>query len=238
MDAFLRMPFSGQFLVGVTLLLMVAATACIAERIVFWLRVTRRHPVFAKEIIKLYQHQPELVAEKIKRNIDLPIARIFAAALELDNPTAEEFRLAMESELQAEIPTMKRFSGVLELTVGLAPMLGLIGTVTGLITAFGSLNIGDIGGTKTAGVSSGISEALITTAVGLVVAATCLVFATIFRNLFTRQMALIQEYGGQLELAYRRRSHQDNAQNNAQTMIMSELSDAIRQLAESSKFQA
>ncbi len=231
LDAFLQMPVTGQVLVGITLLLMVISTACIAERIRFWMRVTQRHPAFAKEIVKLYQHQPELVAEKIKRNIDLPIARIFAAALELDNPTPEEFRLAMESELQAEIPTMKRFGGVLELTVGLAPMLGLIGTVTGLIAAFGSLNIGDIGGTKTAGVSGGISEALITTAVGLVVAATCLVFATIFRNIYSRQMALIQEYGGQLELAYRRRSGQDNSQS----MILSELSDAIRQLAAKGK---
>ncbi|MGV0028464.1 MotA/TolQ/ExbB proton channel family protein [Phormidesmis priestleyi] len=231
LDAFLKMPLSGQVLVGLTLLLFVISTACIAERIRFWMRVTQRHPVFAKEIIKLYQHQPELVAEKIKRNIDLPIARIFAAALELDNPNPEEFRLAMESELQAEIPTMKRFGGVLELTVGLAPMLGLIGTITGLIAAFGSLNIGDIGGTKTAGVSSGISEALITTAVGLVVAATCLVFATIFRNIYNRQMALIQEYGGQLELVYRRRSGRDNSQS----MIMSELSDAIRQLAAKGK---
>lgn len=231
-EVFSQMPITGQVLVGITLLLMVAATACIAERIRFWLRVARQQPLFAKELVKLYQHQPELVPEKIKRNIDLPMARIFAAALELDSPTPEEFRLAMESELQAEIPTMKRFSGVLELTVGLAPMLGLIGTITGLITAFGSLNIGDIGGTRTAGVSSGISEALITTAVGLVVAATCLVFATIFRNIYSRQMALIQEYGGQIELAYRRQYDRGSSQS----MIMSELSDAIRQLAAKNKF--
>ncbi len=231
-EVLFRMPITGQILVGITLLLMVAATACIAERIQFWWRVTRQQPIFAKEIVKLYQHQPELVAEKIRRNIDLPIARIFAAALELDSPTPEEFRLAMESELQAEIPIVKRFSGLLELVVGLAPMLGLIGTINGLITAFSSLNIGDIGGTKTAGVSSGISEALITTAVGLVVAATCLVFATMFRNLYNRQMALIQEYGGQIELVYRRQ----HDRSNSQSMILSELSDAIRQLAAKNKF--
>ena len=230
-EALSRIPITGQVLVGITLALMVAATACIAERIRFWLRVTRRHPVFAREIVKLYRHQPELVAEKIQRQIDLPMARIFAAALELENPTPEEFRLAMESELQAEIPTMKRFSGLLELTVGLAPMLGLIGTVTGLIAAFGSLNIGDVGGTKASGVSSGISEALITTAVGLVVAATCLVFATLFRNLYNRQMSLIQEYGGQMELVYRRLYDRGSSQS----MIMSDLSEAIRQLVAKGK---
>lgn len=234
LQAFLEMPFTGQVLVGLTLLLLVASTACIAERIRFWLKVTRQQPRFAKEMTKLYQHQPELVAEKIKRNIDLPIARIFAAALELDSPTPEEFRLAMESELQAEVPAMKRFSGLLELTVGLAPMLGLIGTITGLIAAFASLSIGDIGGTKTAGVSGGISEALITTAVGLVVAAFCLVFVTIFRNLYNRQMALIQEYGGQMELIYRRQYDRSNLQAGT----MAELSDAIRQLAANNKFRS
>jgi biopolymer transport protein ExbB len=93
------------------------------------------------------------------------------------------------------------------------------------------LNIGDVGGTKAASVSSGISEALITTAVGLVVAATCLVFATIFRNLYNRQMALIQEFGGQMELVYRRFYDRESSQS----MIMSELSDAIRQLAAKGK---
>lgn len=75
----------------------------------------------------------------------------------------------------------------------------------GLIASFASLNIGDVGGTKTTGVTAGISEALVATASGLVVAIFTLVFANTFRGLYIRQIALIQEYGGQLELLYRRR---------------------------------
>jgi biopolymer transport protein ExbB len=110
----------------------------------------------------------------------------------------------MESELQAELPILKRFSSLLEMIVGLAPMLGLIGTVTGLITSFGGLNLGDIGSTKTASVSAGIGEALTTTAAGLVVAMIALIAASLFRGFYQRQLAFIQEYGGQLELLYRR----------------------------------
>lgn len=62
-----------------------------------------------------------------------------------------------------------------------------------------------MGGTKTTGITSGISEALVSTASGLVVAIFTLLFANTFCGLYQRQIACIQEYGGQLELLYRRR---------------------------------
>lgn len=129
----------------------------------------------------------------------------FLSALELEEPTPEEFRLALESEAQAEIPLLKRFQNIFDTIISLAPLLGLLGTVLGLIVSFASLNLGDVGGTKTAGVTSGISEALVSTASGLIVAIFTLLFANTFRGLYQRQIALIQEYGGQLELLYRRR---------------------------------
>ena len=84
-------------------------------------------------------------------------------------------------------------------------MLGLLGTVLGLIASFASLNLGDVGGSQTANVTGGISEALVSTAAGLIVAIFTLLFANTFRGMYQRQMALIQEYGGELELLYRRR---------------------------------
>jgi biopolymer transport protein ExbB len=143
--------------------------------------------------------------EKLQKNADLPIARIFLSALELEQPNPEEFRLALESEAQAEIPTLKRFNTIFETIISLAPLLGLLGTVLGLITSFASINLGSVGGSQTTGVTSGISEALVSTAAGLIVAIFVLLFANTFRGLYTRQMASIQEYGGQLELLYRRR---------------------------------
>ncbi len=128
-------------------------------------------------------------------NFSRPIAKI---------PNPEEFRLALESAAQAEIPLLKRFNTVFETIISLSPLLGLLGTILGLITSFASLRIGDVGGSNTVGVSAGISEALVSTASGLVVAIFTLLFANTFRGLYIRQIALIQEYGGQLELLYRR----------------------------------
>jgi biopolymer transport protein ExbB len=70
--------------------------------------------------------------------------------------------------------------------------------------AFAALRIGDIGRTNTTGVTGGISEALISTVAGLCVALFTLLFANTFRGLYRRQLASIQEYGGKLELLYRR----------------------------------
>ncbi|MEH1965560.1 MotA/TolQ/ExbB proton channel family protein [Nostoc sp.] len=180
--------------------------ALIIERIIFWVRISNRQNKVVREVLQLYRLDNVVGAlDKLQKNSDLPIARIFLAALELEEPTPEEFRLALESEAQAEIPLLKRSQNIFETIIGLAPLLGLLGTVLGLITSFASLNIGDVGGSKTTGVTSGISEALVSTASGLVVAIFTLLFANTFRGLYQRQIAWIQEYGGQLELLYRRR---------------------------------
>jgi biopolymer transport protein ExbB len=72
----------------------------------------------------------------------LPLARIFLEALELDSPNIEEFRLALESGAQAEIPILKRFNTIFDTIISLSPLFGLLGTVLGLITTFGSLKLG------------------------------------------------------------------------------------------------
>ncbi len=190
----------------------ILAIALIVERLAFWFRVNRRQPRVVREAISLYKHDPAAAFKKLKQNADLPIARIFLAALELDQPNPEEFRLALESEAQAEIPVLKRFNTIFETIIGLSPLLGLLGTVLGLINSFASLRLGDVGGAQTTGVTSGISEALISTATGLIVAIFTLFFANAFRGFYQRQMALIQEYGGQLELLYRRRYEKGDLQ--------------------------
>lgn len=184
----------------------VLAAALIIERVKFWFTITDKQNRVVQDVLKLYRLDNIVSAlDLLQKNTDLPIARIFLAALELEEPTPEEFRLALESEAQAEIPILKRFQNIFDTIIGLAPLLGLLGTVLGLITSFASLDIGDVGGTKTAGVTAGISEALVSTASGLIVAIFTLFFANSFRGLYQRQIAWIQEYGGQLELLYRRR---------------------------------
>jgi biopolymer transport protein ExbB len=193
-------------IVSVPLLIFsILAIALIIERIAFWYRVNRRQTKVVREALALYKHEPALSQEKLERNVDLPIARIFLEAMSLEDAEPDELALAIDGATQAEIPVLKRFNNIFDTIVTLSPLLGLLGTVLGLIRSFSSLNLGDIGGTKTVGVTSGISEALTSTAFGLVVALFTLFFANIFRGFYLRQIAMIQEYSAQLELLHRRR---------------------------------
>ncbi len=184
------------------LALSLLAFSLIFERLVFWLRVIKRQNLIIREVLKLYQQDYSSSFRKLEQNSDLPIARIFLAALSLQQPTPEKFRLALETAAQAELPVLRRFSTVFETIISIAPLLGLLGTILGLVEAFSGLMIGDIGGSDTITVTAGLSDALITTVAGLSVAIFTLLFANTFRGLYRRQLAAIQEYGGQLELLY------------------------------------
>ncbi|MEM8503751.1 MAG: MotA/TolQ/ExbB proton channel family protein [Cyanobacteria bacterium P01_D01_bin.1] len=184
------------------LLFSLGAIAVTIERGLFWFRIKKQERGFAKDVLQIYRANPSAVFAKLKQHIDLPIARIFLEALELEGASPNQFRLALESATQAELPLLKRFNTVFETVVAVAPLLGLLGTILGLIRSFASLNLGGLGGDNTGLVTGGISEALVSTAAGMIVAIFTLLFANLFRGFYKRQVALLQEYGGQLEILY------------------------------------
>jgi biopolymer transport protein ExbB len=182
----------------------IMAIALIAERIAFWLRINRRQRQVAREVLRIYLQNPQMAIAKLRDNIDLPIARIFLEALSLDQLSPNAFRLALESATQAEIPNLKRFNTAFDIVITASPLLGLLGTVTGLIQSFASINLGNVGAASVGNATAGISEALVSTATGITVAVLTLIFARGFRGLYQRQLTLIREYGTQLEFYYLR----------------------------------
>ncbi|NEQ30596.1 MAG: MotA/TolQ/ExbB proton channel family protein [Leptolyngbya sp. SIO4C5] len=180
------------------------ATVLILERCWFWWKLLQRQEPVITAVLKAYTSNPQVALTKLKQNLDLPLVRIFLAALSLGQATPEEFRLALETAAQAELPLLKRFNTVFDTIIGVAPLLGLLGTVLGLIEAFASLRLGDVGGVESVGVTAGIGEALISTAAGLIVAIATLLFANLFQGLYRRQRAFMQEAGGRLEILHRR----------------------------------
>ena len=178
------------------------SVAIVLERSLFWFRISRQQNKVVKQLLNLYQDNTEAASIMLKRHQDLPVARIFLTALSLKPSTPQKFKLALESAAQAEIPLLKRFNNSLDTVIGVAPLLGLLGTVLGLITSLSSLQLGDIESSQAAGVTGGIGEALTSTAAGLIVAIATLFFASIFRGLYLQQIAQIQEVDGQLELLH------------------------------------
>ncbi|MBF2035509.1 MAG: MotA/TolQ/ExbB proton channel family protein [Leptolyngbyaceae cyanobacterium T60_A2020_046] len=200
---------AGGIVMWPLLVLSLLAIALIIERLTFWVRITRHQRRVIQEVLRTYRQAPIDVHAKLRQNLTLPIARIFLEALEIEGATPKQFHLALASAMQAELPHLRRFSTVFATIISVSPLLGLLGTILGLITSFDALRLGDIAANANA-VTGGISEALVSTAAGLVVAIFTLLFANLFRGLYKRQVALIQEYGGQFEILYE--THYDRQQ--------------------------
>jgi biopolymer transport protein ExbB len=201
---FLKIFHDGGAVMYPLLLASVLVIALAIERLIFWSKIGKRQQQLIRTVLDLYQNQSSLVFDKLEREQDLPIARIFMAAIGIKDATPEEFRLAMESEAHAEIPILRRFNNVFDTVISLAPLFGLLGTIIGLISSFSSLKVGGGSVNSSGNVAAGIGEALIATASGLVVAILASICANIFRGLYQRQMSQIQESTGQLELIHRR----------------------------------
>ena len=202
METIRQLFVSGGVVMYPLLALSIYSVAIILERSLFWFKISRQQNKVIKQLLNLYRDDTELANAMLKRHQDLPVARIFLTALSLERSTPQKFKLALESAAQAEIPLLKRFNNSLDTVIGVAPLLGLLGTVLGLITSLSSLQLGDIESSQAAGVTGGIGEALTSTAAGLIVAIATLFFASIFRGLYLQQIAQIQEVGGQLELIH------------------------------------
>jgi len=201
---------------GVTIIpLLICSFLVVAlsiERSIIWSRVRKNQKRIVKTALQIYQQDPNQAEDFLQQHLDFAIARIYLEAISIPNATPPEFALALDARTQAELPNLRRFNIIFEVIVGLAPLLGLLGTVTGLITSFGSLTLGDIGGSKSLNVTGGISEALISTAMGLIVAVMALIAASIFRSLYAQQLAYFDECCTQLELKHlrslRQQAHQ------------------------------
>jgi biopolymer transport protein ExbB len=185
------------------LALSILALGTIIERVWFWSRVLLQEKETVRRILDTASQNWQVAREVAEDTKKLPIGRFFLAALQLVDPDPEMLRLALESAAEEEITVMRRGDKLLEAVIAIAPLLGLLGTVLGLINSLLSIRIADIGSGSTQGVTSGIGEALISTAAGLVVAITSLAFYRLFQAFLFGQVRVFRRAGSALELIYR-----------------------------------
>src|SRR4029079_15212236 len=98
-----------------------------------------------------------------------PVARVIHAAIIRHDAPRAELREIVQEAGQLEVPKLERFLGVLATLAYLTPLIGLLGTVAGMIEAFGIVSSNGGYATVTE-LSTGIYKSLLTTAAGLVVA--------------------------------------------------------------------
>lgn len=175
------------------LLCSVIALAVVIERFLFWRKADSRQPI--DEMLELVEQREFSKAHELARNSSLPVARVLAAGLAHRNPSVSK---ALEVAAQKEIPVLKQRLTILDTIITLAPLLGLLGTVTGMIGSFGIMSETGMG--QPHAVTGGVAEALIATAAGLLIAIATLVPYNYFSSRAERELEEIEYYASRLEL--------------------------------------
>jgi len=109
-----------------------------------------------------------------------PLARILKAGIQKRKKGKDEIKEAIEDAGSLEIPYLEKRLKILGTIVTVAPLVGLLGTVMGMIKAFNVIALQGVG--EPGALAGGIAEALITTAVGLTIAIPSLVFYNYFMH--------------------------------------------------------
>jgi biopolymer transport protein ExbB len=184
--------------------LSILSIATILERLWYWFRTLRKEEESIERVLEASSNDEwDTAAQIAKQERRKPIGRFLYAPLKRTNPDPETFRLALEASAEDELATMRKGDKTLESIIALAPLLGLLGTVLGLIRSLSGIKLGDLGTSAGSNVTLGISESLISTATGMIVAIVSLSFYRLFQGLIFIQVKLFRNAGNQLELFYR-----------------------------------
>jgi len=164
----IRFIFRGGFMMYPLLGSALLALTVILERFYVFLHDYRAPAGFTEKVLKELRTGQRAYAEQICRAIPTPIGDVLAAGLEhLDNPP-EEMDLAMKNAAEAWIPLLEKRIHVIDTIITAAPLMGLLGTITGMMSSFKVLS--EQGVNDPTAVTGGVGEALIATATGLVIA--------------------------------------------------------------------
>ncbi|MBP2643348.1 MAG: tolQ: protein TolQ [Firmicutes bacterium] len=171
----------------------ILAVAVIIERIFFFRRIGA---VDLAEIIldKVENKQFDEAAEMAKTPV-VPLIRILSAGINNQSNPAKAMEVAGLTELSA----MRRGLPVLDTIVTLSPLLGLLGTIIGMINSFQIMALSGMG--QPHAVTGGVAEALIATATGITVAVIALIPYNYFLSRIEKETENIEHYATRLEMA-------------------------------------
>ena len=123
---------------------------------------------FIDDIMNVMKRNKIIEAIELCNTTPGPIAHIVKAGILKHDRSKHEIKEAIDEAAQLEVPRLEKHLPILATVAHIAPLLGLLGTVTGMIRTFKAITIAGIG--NPTAMASGIAEALITTAAGLMVA--------------------------------------------------------------------
>jgi biopolymer transport protein ExbB len=180
------------------LLCSIISVTVIIERTFFWIGIgMRRNQALLDEVLDLCRIGDWTEVRKKAAGSKNYVIRVLISGI-----LHREYSMikAMESAAAEEIRRMRRFMGVLDTMITVAPLLGILGTVIGIISSFDML--GSTGIEHPQAVTGGIAQALITTASGLAIAIINVFPYNYFNSRIERAAQIIEKYATSFEIVY------------------------------------
>lgn len=158
----------GAFMYPIALLLVIGLAIAV-ERWLFLEKARRLNKSAFEQILPLVKQKDYNEVRTVAEKTDAPIARIVYSGVERleTTPTREEVEFAMEEGVLETVPKLNRRTGYIAILANVSTLMGLLGTIVGLIAAFTAVANADPAEKATL-LSQSISVAMNTTAFGLV----------------------------------------------------------------------
>ncbi len=172
----------------------------IGERLIFWIQVRRRRnrKLMGKVLHLAESGNWQQIKEETKNCNDHAIRMINVGILHRDYDMGK----AMEAEAQYNVKKMSRFMTVLDTMITVTPLLGILGTVLGIISSFKVLGTGGLADPKL--VTGGIAQALITTATGLSISVITVFPYNFYKSKIENAIHVMEKYSTRLEVVYKK----------------------------------
>ena len=180
------------------LLFSIISFSCIIERLIFWNKINNYEKVINSLQINNFIDISYIKSLNKKDIGDNPYKKLLFKIKDFDLSNQKNLSIALTISIQSLQFEFEKFNNIFSTIISISPLLGLLGTVFGLINSFSFIEIGNVG-VNADEVTGGISEALVSTAAGLIIAIFTLVFSNYFKSLKIKKIKLINEFCGRFE---------------------------------------
>jgi len=180
------------------LLFSIISVSCIIERLIFWNKINNYEKVINNLQINNFIDISFIKSLNKKDIGDNPYKKLLFKIKDFDLSNQKNLSIALTISIQSLQFELEKFNNIFSTIISISPLLGLLGTVFGLMNSFSFIEIGNVG-VNADEVTGGISEALVSTAAGLIIAIFTLVFSNYFKSLKIKKIKLINEFCGRFE---------------------------------------
>ena len=180
----------------------IASLSITLERGYFWYKTKSRQSSLKRKLLEQCFNNEQSCFQLRPKEQDNIMTKFFQKTTIPSPNDLEELRDSCDLNLEILEPELSRYENILGTIISIAPLIGLLGTVLGLMRSMSGLTLQAISESNT-NVMAGISEALISTAAGLTIAITSLIANNLFKSFRLSQLHTLQSVALEIESKFK-----------------------------------